>query len=375
MHYKTLTPILALLTVLILIGLACNLPGTSGQQTETPPPPAIEEPAAPPETEAPPSGDANPPTEPVPTNTPTIEHKIIPSNSPPPGQLVYDVESSGTAPEGRAPYGDAYNIYRLERPFDQSMTYIPDIDIVTYTVSSDDNFFYVSIELIGSDPNNELGLHYGVELDLDADGFAEYIIWSNPPYTPSWTTTGVQVFEDTNRDTGGLSGEKSDAPLDGDGYDKLIFDGGLGDDPDLAWIRVNAGRKATVQFAFKKKLSGSSFMLGVLADTGIKDVGLMYYNDRYTEEEAGSPERGEKYYPLKALHSIDNACREAFGFAPTGYEPQLCPRDEPEPKPRETPGVCQPPNTQTFYCAWSYEYCCCTNFPGCGPTPTLEGPY
>ena len=40
----------------------------------------------------------------------------------------------------------------------------------------------------------------------------------------------------------------------------------------------------------------------------------MFYNDRFTEEEAGSPEKSEKYYPLKELYAFDNACREAFGF-------------------------------------------------------------
>ena len=60
---------------------------------------------------------------------------------------------------------------------------------------------------------------------------------------PQWSTEGVQVFADCNHDTGGLSAELSDAPFDGDGYETKIFDSGIGDDPDLAWIRVNAGNK------------------------------------------------------------------------------------------------------------------------------------
>ena len=235
----------------------------------------------------------------------------------------------------------------MERPFTEDMTYIPDMDIVTYNVKMDEDWIYVSVELIGTDPNNEIGIHYGVELDLSRDGFGDYIIWSNPPYTPAWSTEGVQVFADYNHDTGGLSAEKSDAPLDGDGYETKIFDSGTGDDPDLAWIRVNAGKQATVQFAFKQSLAGSSFMLGVLSDAGLQDVTRMFYNDRFTEEEAGSPEKSEKYYPLKELYAFDNACREAFGFSPTGYEPQLCPRDEPKPGQRE-PRVCQPPGGSYF---------------------------
>jgi hypothetical protein len=89
---------------------------------------------------------------------------------------------------------------------------------------------------------------------------------------------------------------------------------------------VNAGNKATVQFAFKKSWAGTKFMYGVIADGGLKDIGKMDYVDRFTEEQAGSPIRSSKYYPLKALYAVDNVCREVFGF--TGdvlkREPQRC---------------------------------------------------
>jgi hypothetical protein len=279
---------------------------------------------------------------PTATFTPVITHVDIPVNAVDQGMIVYDVESSGTAPEKRAPYGDSYDIYRMERPFTQDMTYIPDMDIATYNVRFTEDWIYVSIELIGKEPNNEMGIHYGVELDLDGDGFGEYLIWSNPPYTPEWSTDGVQVFQDINHDTGGLSAELSDAPLDGDGYEMKIFDSGIGDDPDLAWVRAYAGRQASIQFAFKESMAGSSFLLGVLADAGLRDVSKMFYNDRFTEAEAGSPEKSEPEYPLKALYAFDNACREAFNYTALGYEPQLCPRDEPEPRRTQTAGCTNP---------------------------------
>lgn len=218
------------------------------------------------------------------------------------------------------------------------MTYISDMDIETFSLSIDGDWYYVSLKLIGSDPNNPLGIHYGVEIDMDADGFGDYIIWGIPPYTAAWDTSGVRVFADKNHDTGGLSGERSDAPLEGDGYETLIFDGSTGagqfNDPDLAWARFKTGGSSTVQFAFKKSLLGSSFMCGVVSDAGLKDVTLYDYNDRFTEEEAGSPEKSEKDYPLKALYAVDNTCWEVYGFKATGYEPKLCPRAEPTPKPK-----------------------------------------
>lgn len=352
-----------LIGIIVIIAMACSWPGALALTPTSPPPQPAQ--IATPVTNAPVFTPM-----PLPTNTPVIVHTLTPSSSPQAGALVYDVESSGTAPEKRAPYGDSYDIYRLERPFKQDMTYIPDMDIVTYNVRMDDTWIYVSIELIGTNPNNELGIQYGVELDLTGDGFGEYIIWANPPYSPEWSTDRVQVFEDKNHDTGGFSAEKSDAPFDSDGYETKIFDSGVGDDPDTAWVRINAGARATVQFAFKKSMAGSSFLLGVLSDAGLKDVTKMFYNDRFTEEEAGSPIKSKKYYPLKALYLFDNACREAFNFQTTGYEPQLCPRDEPEPGPKDTPKPgytprvcipkdCVPPNT------WDPVKCYCI----------VQGPY
>ncbi|MFN8381348.1 MAG: hypothetical protein U0V02_05380 [Anaerolineales bacterium] len=60
---------------------------------------------------------------------------------------------------------------------------------------------------------------------------------------------------------------RSDAPFQSDGYEALIFDGidGVGDDPDVAWVRINAGTYATVQFAFKKSWAGDAFMYGAFS--------------------------------------------------------------------------------------------------------------
>lgn len=340
------------LTILLIVILACNLPSVS----RATPPPATE-------TQQSAASPAAAETSTLIPFTPTIEikHNITPGDAGA-GKLVYDVSSEDTAPEKRAPYGDSYDINRLERPFLQDMTYVSDLDIVTYTVSQDDIWWYVSVQLIGQDPNNPLGIDYGVVLDTNHDGFGDYIIWTHPPYTPAWDTSNVQIYQDTNHDTGGLSGEKSDAPITTDGYDKLIFNGGNGDaDPDLAWARINAGFQATIQFAFKKSWSGNVFMLGVIADAGLKDVGKLDYVDRFTEEQAGSPVKDKEYYPLKALYAVDNACREAFGFKPTGYEPQLCPRDNPPPA-RKTPQACAQP-TYCVYPRYTWDQTSCTCSP------------
>jgi hypothetical protein len=327
---------LFLFSALIILILACNLPSGA-----TPVPIQSEAPSVA-----------------IATSTAAVVHVMTPSTSPALGTYIYDVDSSGTAPEKRAPYGDSYDINRLEREFSQDMTYISDLDIVYANVSQDADWFYVSINLIGTNPNNPIGIDYGVELDTDHDGFGDYIIWANPSYTSNWDTANVKIYKDNNHDTGGTHADKSDAPITTDGYETLVFNGGTGDaDPDMAWVRLGSG-KSTLEFAFKKSWSGTVFMLGVVADANLRDVHKFDLVDRFTEQEAGSSVKDKKYYPLKALFAVDNTCREAFGFKPAGYEPQLCPRVETIPS-THVPGGCENPGQYTNQgsceaagCAW-----------------------
>ncbi len=333
------------------------LPTATALPSSTPEPPTAEPPPVETPTQEP------PPTEPTATPTQEIVHTDFPPSSVPFGFLVYDVSSKETANEKRAPYGDSYKINRLERPFLEDMTYIPDLDIKTYNFLQSGKWTFVSMELIGSNPNNEIGIQYGIELDRDRDGFGDYLILAKPPFNKEWSTEGVQIWQDENHDTSGVSSVKSDAPVAGDGYEKLLFDGGIGDDPDLAWVRINAGTRSTVQFAFKRTFPSNSYMLGVFADAGIKDPLKLDYIDRFSESEAGSPIRGNDFYPLKLLWGMDNTCRDAMNFEMSGLEPQGCPRTEPTPKPK-APGPtqplgCQPPQGGCPY-GWAGEpFCVC----------------
>ncbi|RME90149.1 MAG: hypothetical protein D6770_03105 [Anaerolineae bacterium] len=324
------------LFVACIVLLACNLPSL----TPTPIPVIIYTPLAPSTPPPAPSG--------TPMPTPTIAHTTTPAEVHLSGPISYDVDSKGTAPEHRAPYGDSYKLNRFERPFTrQAMDYLPFLDIVRFRIIADATWYYVFVELNNSDVNNaELDPRYGVELDLDRDGHGDYLIWAAPPFSTTWSADHVQVFADRNHDTGGVSPDRSDAPYPGDGYETLIFDGGRGDDPDLAWVRIDPTAASVLQFAFKRTLVGSTFMWGVVADGGIKDPSKYYYNDRFTEEQAGSPEKNEKYYPIKEVYAVDNTCREAYGFTPTGYESLICPKEEPTPAPR-TPRPRQPTATPT----------------------------
>ncbi len=311
--------------------LACSFPAFRGAPAEQPAPTDTPAPSETPTVFVPtPTETPVPsPTPEPPTLTPTkIPHALIPATNIKTGKLVvHDAVSSGTAFEQRAPYGDLYDYNWFERPFLADMTYVPDLDIASYNLNYDEKFFYISIETVGSNPNNPIGIYYAVELDQNGDGYGDYIIIARPEFSTEWTTDNMQVIQDTNRDTGGLSAERSDAPLPGDGYDTVVFDlmAGIGNDFDLAWSRILAGPKATVQIAFKRYFFGERFFYGVVADGNLKSAEDMDYVDRFTEEQAGSPERGEKFYPLKSVFAIDNVCREAYGISNTsGEEPQRC---------------------------------------------------
>lgn len=288
------------------------------------------------------AGSATPP--PLVATVMASVHAMKPADAVPAGAPHYDVDSSGTASDHRAPYGDSYNINLFERPFTPvTMNYLPELDITTFTLTEDADWYYVSFDLSGGDMNDPIGVNYGVELDTDHDGFGDVLVWAAPPYTNNWIAETVQVFKDTNHDTGGLSAEKSDAVLQGNGYDTLIFDRGQGSDPDLAWVRLDPQHASAVQFAFKRSLAGNAFMWGVWADAGLRDPSKFNYNDRFTEADAGSPEKNEQFYPIKAISQVDNTCWLPLGFKPTGYEPHLCPTEEPAPpkhKPGPTPVNC-----------------------------------
>ncbi|MFM8875632.1 MAG: hypothetical protein ACKOGC_06130, partial [Anaerolineae bacterium] len=262
-------------------------------------------------------------SEPVPT---VIEHQDMPISAPE-AKPYPDVTSVDTASENRAPYGDSYENNRLERPFTQDMVYMPDVDIASFGISEDDTWYYVSIEMVGKNPNNAPGIRFAVELDTNLDSFGDFLIVADPPYSDQWTMENVKIYTDTNRDTAGISASRSDAVFSGNGYDSLIHSPveGIGNDPDVVWVRINAGEFATVQLAFKKAFSGNEFFYGVLADAGLKDVARLDYVDYFTESDAGSPVRENPVYPLKAIFAVDNTCYQAVGFKPTLFEPKVCP--------------------------------------------------
>ena len=270
----------------------------------------------------------NVPTEVVPT---TIVHQVTPGEFPEEASgVVGDQDSSLTADKKRAPGGDRFTFTRFERPFNSNDMdeYYPFIDIQEGVLFQDDTWIYVVITLKNNETSQELKGRYGFEVDLDLDGGGDYLILASNPISTEWTTNGVEVWFDTNDDVGGeiptttdsVSGNKN-------GYETLTFGLNVGNDPDLAWVRISPENPNIVHLAVKQDiLIGNAYMVGFWAGNEDLDPALFDISDHFSHEQAGAAMTElEYFYPIKEVSALDNTCRMAVGFQPTGNEPGLCP--------------------------------------------------
>ncbi len=240
-----------------------------------------------------------------------------------------DYDSSKTEDERRAPGGDRFLLGQFERPFNAETMdiYYPDLDIEDVNVYEDSLWVYASITVKGPDPQNAFPGNYALELDLDLDGTGDLLIIAHRPSLKEWTSLGVQIWSDENQDIGGKVVIKADDGGKGNGYERLMFDQGRGSNPDLAWMRVSPNEENTIQIAFLNLLliGDRAFLLG--AWTGYDDLqpALFDLDDHFTRAEAGEAMiELEGFYPIKELSGVDNTCRMAIGFQPSGGEPGLC---------------------------------------------------
>jgi hypothetical protein len=290
---------------LVLLAAACNLPASGS---------------------APAAGDTSAPV----GEAPTAEfHGAVPVSMPEKrADHAGDVDSHTNANKRAVSGGDVFVEGLYERPFnsDTMDTYFPYLDIVDTQGFLDDTWGYATITLQNSDSEGALAGQYAVELDLSKNGHGEWLIRVLRPSAADWSTKGVQAWKDPDGDVGANIALTADegAP-GGDGYETLVFDQGQGDLQDGAWARIDPNDPNAVDFAFKLSMIGSpdSYAMGSWAGSVI-DPELFDHNDHMTHIQAGSPNPGYEVYPLKQLAEIDNTCRLAIGFAPTGKEPGLC---------------------------------------------------
>jgi hypothetical protein len=263
------------------------------------------------------------------TATATVVHLAPPPGASGTSRYITDPVSKDYAAQKRVPSGsDVYAGNRYERPYTaEAMDYLPDVDLSRVELRVDPPWVYVTFQFVAPRAEGIGKTTYGAEFDTNRDGRGDYLVWGTSPTGASWTTDGVEVWKDSDYDVGGPHPQLADAPwAGGNGYDRRIFSGGQGADPDLAWIRqIEGGAKAQLAFKYSAIGTAPQFLWNGLADFGVRRPDWFDYNDHFTQSEAGSPLPVQSdYYPLKSLFGIDNTCRDAYGFTPTGMEQNLC---------------------------------------------------
>jgi hypothetical protein len=309
--------------------LACNL----SQGTTTQAPPATNTIQQNPLSTFTPASLSTDTSMPSATDTPAptkIKHTLVPGE--PPSTLLSaltDRNSAEFATQKRANGGDNIALNLYERPFNANTmdTYYPFLDIVHASLYAGDPWIFVNITLVGQDATVGLSGVYAVELDLDVDGRGDVLVAGAHP-GQDWSTDGVRALRDDNHDVGGPHPVSPDTPGAGDGYETVVFDGGVGSDPDLAWSRVSPADPNSVQLAFKRSLINNddkfTWDVWAMAETTFNPA-WFDINDHFTQADMGSPlAELTELYPIKGVAQLDNTCRWSVGFTLTGTEPGIC---------------------------------------------------
>jgi hypothetical protein len=208
---------------------------------------------------------------------------------------------------------DVWGTNLLERAVSSDMsTYYHYIDILSAQLGRSGGWYYASINLFGAGMSTDgRTLTYFFELDVDQNGRGDFLIAAEnlDLYATEWSVTGLRVWQDRNGDVGGPTAIRPDS-LSGDGYETLIFDQGLGDDPDLAWVRHNPDSYQRIEFAFKPSLlnGAESFMWWAGAMRGDFDPAKFDFVDSHNETQ---------------FHEIDTTCGWVFGRE-KGYNIRKC---------------------------------------------------
>jgi hypothetical protein len=270
--------------------------------------------------------------------TATVAFTGSPPGNPPKttASWLTDAKTPANAKNAYAIAGDDFAHNQFERPFTKDLVYRPDLDIQSATLTLDSQWLYVTIVLDGTDTGKDtLDACYGVELDVNLDGRGEFVVWTRPTFTTTWSRENITIYGSSKGTVGGTHPLLSDAPWKGDTYDQILFDGQKPSDVNAAWVRVSPEDPKSMQIAFNPEIiqKPSRFLWNAWSDDGIKDPTQFDYNDIYTKKDAGSPYKWDPDYPPKSIWAVDNTCRAPYGFNPVGNVPGAC-QNQPTPGPQ-----------------------------------------
>ena len=250
---------------------------------------------------------------------------------------------------------DQWDRNYFERPLNEALTELyPQLDIIEAEFGQDENWYYTRI-LVFSELVENLVLDgvYAIEIDLDLDARGDILITTNAPGTypaDEWTSEGVQVWQDANDDVGGPQAMLVDPRYDGDGYETLLVDSAVGDDPDLAYVKTYSETPGLLEFGFKADLLGDveSFEWWVWA------MGVDLTAAKYDPVD---------FFPQDSLFALDNTCGWIFGSYPRDL-PNICdtiqaPKQKVEGCKPGTPAIvdaCYKWDPDS--CSWGWDFSC-----------------
>ena len=221
---------------------------------------------------------------------------------------------------------------RFERPFNAITQdeYYPDLDIQNAFLGRDAEWYYLRIALFDPQPGTDyLPGTYAMEMDQDVDGRGDLLVLVSEPGKVSgknWSTQGVQIWIDSNNDVGGNKPDIPDRLLTADGYDTLLFDQGIGIDPNSAWARVFLTGSAYLELAFKSDylIEDTAFKWWVWSGYEGYSPDLFEMHDFYSREQTGAAYQGMEFFPIKEVFALDSSCASMWGASPDPTDPDFC---------------------------------------------------
>jgi hypothetical protein len=325
--------VIRVIVVLLFVFIAgCSKANVTSTPPATEAPVAASTEAPKPATEVPVVAPTSAPTD-APATAPTavvITHLVTP------GEPVYknDQKVSDCNTGDRVRLGattligegcDLWDEQKLERPAAAvNGPYLASLDITSTWMGTDQQWLYGKIVLFEIDPAKmPADLTAAFEIDTDLDSRGEYLILARNITSTTWTTDGVQVWQDTDGLVGGGKPHQPDT-ASGNGYEALLFDSGVAADPDLAWVRLNTSKGMAIEFAFKPNLVPSnqvfawwSWTFGAAPDPAKMEVADLQQNT--------------------ATWNLDNTCGWIFNAKPTNLQINICPFAYPTAVPTITP--------------------------------------
>ena len=360
----------SLLTMIVVL-LFVVLAGCSKAETMTTPKPVATDAPALVATEVPAQPAAGQPTD-APTEAPVVAPTEAPAavvaitHLVTPGEPVYktDQKVSDCSTGDRVRLGattligegcDIWDEQNLERPAAAiNGPYQPAIDITGAWMGTNQQWLFGKLVLFETDAAKlPSDLSAGFEIDTDLDSRGEYLIIAKNISSTDWTTDGVQVWQDKDGLVGGGKPHQPDTSS-GNGYETLVFDAGVGDDADLAWVRLNNSKGIAIEFAFKPSFVPAN---QVFAWWGWTSLG------------AGLNPAGMEVVDLQqntATWNLDNTCAWIFNAKPTNLLINICPFAYPTAVPTATPASeagAQCPPGEIWRCVplgvGGSQYCTC----------------